>query len=501
MNDETREQIIDLRLEAEALLLEMSLMIWRGHEYGEPVSFQSVLRGHARLTSPDTVRLVKKAIKACDDPVERLALEFLCTFVVNLFVGEQTADKHDRLENAVLRARVRLDGKSVPFRALAGLLANEPDRRRRREIQSLSLGVVKRLNPLQRELWDQEQALPREVGYSYIRLSEAHRHVRLRDLAALAREALDRTERIHLQLLDQQSRAHLGYGADQLRRADVPRLSKNVSVEEYFPADRLVPAAERTARAMGFNLRRMDNLRLFTDDRPNKAPRAMCCPLKVPDDVRLTVRPVGGPMDYRTLFHELGHGLHFASTTTGQFEFQHLGGNAVTETYAFLLEHLVDNPLWLAANTRLPQREIDEFLRFKAFTRIYSMRRYAAKILYELHFHGGKKQPRQAYRRLLSRAYGFDLTQEDSADYLRDIDPTFYTADYLRAWLLEAILTDHLEDRFGRRWFERKAAGNFLARLWESGSQMTADDLLGRLGRRRWTITPWLRRIRTLLRR
>ena len=500
------EQIADLRLEAEALLLELSVMAWRGHEYGEPVNFRSVLRGHERLSSPATIRLVRRAAARCDDPVERRALEYFLSFLVDLYVGQQTAGHRDCLLNAEMRARVRLDARSVPYRALSAIIANEPDRLRRRRIHSLAMGVVQRFNPQYTRLWRLEHALPREIGLSYARLSETHRHVRLRDMATLAHQVLDRTEKIYGWLLDEQSRALLGYGADRLRRPDMLRLMKNVAVERHFPAERLVATAERSARGLGFDLRRrMGNLRIFANDRPNKAPRAMCCPLKVPGDVRISVRPVGGVKDYDTLLHELGHGLHFAMTRTDRFEFQHLGGGAVTETYAFLFEHLVENRHWLAAppygppHGGLPGRAITPFLRFRAFAKLYAMRRYAAKILYEVHFHSGRKRPREAYRRLLSRAYGFSLTREDAMTYLSDIDPTFYAADYFRAWLLEAIMAERLEQRFGPRWFERKAAGKFLACLWASGSQMTGDELLARVGARRFTITPWLNRVRALL--
>lgn len=500
MSASLEEQIDDLRLEAEAVLLEMSLMLWRSHEYGDPVDIRSVLRGHERLTSADSVRLVRRAIGTCENARDLRALEYLLSLVAGLFVGDRTARLYDRLENGEMKARVRLDGRSVPFRALSGLIANEPDPGQRRQIHALALDVTRKLNPQRAELWRLEHALPREVGYGYTSLSEMHRHVRLRDVAVLARQALDRTEKLYLRLLDEQSRALLGFGADRLRRSDVPRLMRNTSVEDYFPARRLVPTAERTVRGMGFDVRRMDNLRIFAEDRPNKAPRACCCPLKVPGDVRLTVRPIGGGGDYETLLHELGHGLHFAMTRTDRFEFQHLGGGAVTETYAFLLEHLIENRSWLRSFTRMPEREVVSYLRFRAFAKLYRMRRYAAKILYEIHFHKGGKKPRDAYRRLLSRAYGFDLTRHDAVSYLADIDPTFYAADYFRAWMLEAMLVEQLERRFGTAWFERKGAGRLLARLWATGNEMTADDLLARLGKRRLSLTPWMGRVRLLLR-
>ena len=68
-------------------------------------------------------------------------------------------------------------------------------------------------------------------------------------------------------------------------------------------------------------------------------------------------RPVGGHDDFAVLFHEGGHTEHYASVDPGlAFEFRMLGDNAITESFAFLLERLVENPLWLARRPRCGRR-------------------------------------------------------------------------------------------------------------------------------------------------
>jgi len=499
MKPEKKALIEDLRLEAEALLLEAGVMQWRSHEYGEPVNLRSVFRGHERLCSPDTARLVRRAASAASDPDEKRALDYFFAFAAGLFLADRTAGDQDRLTNSILRAKVRVEGRSVPYRAVGALVANEPDRSRRRAIHSAAMSVLARLNPQYAKIWDKQHSLCREIGFGYIRFSEIVRSVALRRTAALARAVLDRTENLYLKMLDEQSRALLGFGADEIRRSDIPRLMRNPAVEEYFPAERLLPTVEETAGALGFDLGRMGNLRIFAQDRPNKAPRAACFPLKVPGDVRISLRPIGGLSDYEVLLHETGHGLHFANTRTDRFEFQHLGPNTITETYAYLLQYLVENRDWLRRHVGMPEKEIARYLAFRAFSRLYALRRYAAKVLYEIGFHGGRRRARDAYRELLSRAYGFPLSREDATSYLSDIDPTFYSADYFRAWLLEASLAEYIKERFGERWFEKKAAGRFLAGLWASGNRMTGEDLLAEIGRRTYSIAVWMKRVRSLV--
>ena len=155
----------------------------------------------------------------------------------------------------------------------------------------------------------------------------------------------------------------------------------------------------------------------------------------------------------------MGHAQHFANTNTDHFEFAQLGDNTVTEAYAFLFEELMDDPAWVGERTAFPPKELESYLRFRRFSRIYFARRYAAKILYERELHAGVPNPKQRYRTILSRAYGFPLDDNDAARYLSDVDDYYYAADYLRAWFLKAQLLETLRARFGARWFACPAAG------------------------------------------
>ena len=59
-----------------------------------------------------------------------------------------------------------------------------------------------------------------------------------------------------------------------------------------------------------------------------------------------------------------------------------LGDDAVTEGWAFLLEHLVADPAWLGWQLDLGRS--DEYLRFHAVQKLWYVRRYSAKLAYEM---------------------------------------------------------------------------------------------------------------------
>ena len=151
-----------------------------------------------------------------------------------------------------------------------------------------------------------------------------------------------------------------------------------------------------------------------------------------------------------------------------------LGDNAVTEGFAFLFEHLLHDPHWLRAQMGA---DVPEYTASRRSHKLFLVRRYAAKLAYEIELHAGA--PLAAlparYAELLSRAAGVPTP---ATDYLNDVDDGFYCTCYLRAWALEAQLGDHLRTRFGNAWFGSPEAGTLLRELWGLGQSLRAEPLL-----------------------
>ena len=105
------------------------------------------------------------------------------------------------------------------------------------------------------------------------------------------------------------------------------------------------------------------------------------------------------------------------------------------------------------------------------------MRRYCAKLLYEIEFFQADDPTtmQSRYFELLSDALKLPVNRES---YLDDIDGSFYVIGYLRSWAFEAQLREFLRGEFGNDWFARREAGDLLRELWSLGQGPTADELL-----------------------
>jgi hypothetical protein len=156
-------------------------------------------------------------------------------------------------------------------------------------------------------------------------------------------------------------------------------------------------------------------------------------------------------------------------------EEKRLGDNAVTEGWAMLLQHLTDEPAWLTRMLDFPRP--NEYAVDGATGLLYFVRRYAAKILYELEYHAAEDVTtmRSRYAELLSDALKIDVT---AANYLADIDSGFYVSSYLRSWAFEAQLRAFLKEKFGTKWFSTREAGSLLRELWSEGQKMRAEEML-----------------------
>ena len=83
------------------------------------------------------------------------------------------------------------------------------------------------------------------------------------------------------------------------------------------------------------------------------------------------------------------------------------------------------------------------------------VRRYSAKLLYEIEFHQAD-DPTQLSNRYVE-ILGDALKIEPAAtDYLGDMDSSFYVTGYLRSWAFEAQFRTHLRERFGMDWFTKE---------------------------------------------
>ena len=377
----------------------------------------------------------------------------------------------------------------MPYRQSAVAQANEPDAERRAEIEQARLDVLEReLNPLHRQALERAHELARELGWPSYR--EMYEELKQIDLGALERQTSAFLQR-HRGALPRDRRAHIcapgrGRASTSCAGPTCRYFFRAPGFDDLFPSERIVAALEQTLGGLGIDLHAQSNVRLDIEQRPRKSPRAFCAPVSVPDEVYLVIPRHGGRDDYAALFHEAGHTEHYANVEASlPFEFRHLGDNSVTEGFAFLFEHLTEDPAWLRAV--LGADDADGWPPTPASpARASSSSCAATRPSSPTSWSCTAASGRWTRCRRCTR--GCWATRSGSTGPPPPTWPTwtpgYYAANYLRAWAFETHLRGVLRERFGPEWFRSREAGDLLRELWREGQRLDADELLAAGDRR-----------------
>ena len=437
----------------------------------ETYDLAPIYERHERLTELDTALALGASVDG--DHRRRELWKFSCEGYLGNFVSEE----EERIAELEATLTASVDGDEIPFRMLKPRLGNEENRDVRARVEAARNELTEEhLNALELQAARVVQRETRRLGAAnYADLYRSFGFP-LDDLAEQCRRLLVETEDLWEEAGDRFFRSRVGIGLGEIARWDLGRAWRGADWDAAFSAEAMVPALNVTLAELGIDLYGQKNIELDLEDRPNKTPRAFCVAIEIPERVILVIKPQGGPDDWRALFHEAGHTEHFAHTSASLSpEERRLGDNAVTEGWAMLLEHLTIDPVWLERRLDFPRPY--EFAAEGATELLWLVRRYCAKLLYELEFHTAADltELRPRYVELLM---GATKVEPAAVDYLGDIDDGFYASQYLRAWAFEAQLRTYLRERFGNAWFSKREAGSLLRELWAEGQKPTADELL-----------------------
>jgi hypothetical protein len=487
-----------LRIDGQKFMQDVSREYYQVHAgLKATADLQPIYARFAGVLGPDALDLLLAEFRGAEPGTEaHRSARLLLEWAVESQTGRALAPIEEReiaWESSAVVAVA--DGRRVPYQRVAIELANAGDRRDRMALDDARAALVEReLAPIRRERLERERDFVESLGIAenYNTAFTALSGVSLPELVAECEQCLRDTDAMWNDLLPAAARRSLGIPVSELTRADALALLRAPEFDQYFPAADMQHAVRRQVAEMGIDPDAGGRIRYDTGEREGKRARAFCSPVRVPEEVYLVMRPHGGQTDYETLLHELGHALHFAFTRADHpFEFRWVGDNSVTESYAMLFDHLMQDRGWLVRYTGLGPRELPPFLRAAALEELQFLRRYCAKLIYEAQLYTGAvpwTTLPDLYVDTLTRATTFQYRR---ADAFVDVDSRFYAARYLRAWQLGAVLADTLTEHFNEDWYRNPKAGPWLVgQLLAEGQRELAHEIAQRVAGRPLSFAP-----------
>ena len=496
-----------LRRDGEHFMEELSREYYLAHSGQKATAeLQPVYEKYATILGPDALAMVVEQFRgAAPGSEEQRGLRLLTDWLAESQSARALASLDEREISWEGSAAVRVaDGREIEYQRVAIELANTADMRERHAIDDARAALVQReLAPMRRERFQRERDITEDLGLAgnYNAAWELLSGIDLNGLRAECEAFLRDTQSMWDDVLPEFLRIRLGMTRNEATRADALALFRAKEFDRFFPPTSMETSIRKQVREMGVDATASGRITFDTGDREGKRSRAFCAPVRVPNEVYLVMRPHGGQTDWNTFLHELGHALHFAYMRPDlEYEYRWLGDNSITEGYAMLFDHLMQDVGWLKRYTELGPANLRTFLRAVGFEELHFLRRYAAKLTYEIELYGGDVSwdalP-DLYTDRLTTATNFRYNPSDA---FVDVDPRFYAARYLRAWQLQALLTETLVERFDADWWRNPRAGPWIcSALFGEGQRELAGEQAQRVSSKELSFAPLVRAVARML--
>ncbi len=496
-----------LRTRGEAFLSDVSREYHAAHAgHKQGAELQPIYERHRAAYDEEALALAREALeRAAPASEDERSARFLLEWLLESQVGRALAPLEEREFAWEAKAVVPLaDGSGEPYQRASITIANTRDAGERRALDDARAALVlAELAPMRQERLSRERELVEAMGVapSYNATFERLSGIDLGALRAECEAFLRDTQAMWDDVLPETLRRGLGIPVKDATRADAVALMRAPEFDGAFPAQHMETQVRKQVTEMGISPDASGRVIYDTAERAGKRARAFCAPVRIPDEVYLVLRPHGGQNDWQTLLHELGHALHFANMDRSlPFEFRWLGDNSITEGYAMLFDHRMQDAGWLARYSELGPKELPTYLRAAGFEELQFLRRYCAKLIYETQLYGGgvswSALP-DLFVETLSGATGF---RYQKADAFVDVDPRFYSARYLRAWQLQSVLNEALVERFNDDWWRNPKAGPWIAgELFGKGQRESGTEQAQRVAGTGLSFAPLIRAIERML--
>ena len=445
----------------------------------------SIVKKFPILYSQKTISFLQKVLAKEKNPLEKEKIERLISCISDIYLFRKTALIEDKISTFKSKAKIKIDKKDISFYNLEPLISNSDNYEIRDKYGKAYINTIKKTLAQSQKVFEiTTSSIKKDLKYNgYIDYCQKTKQINYNDFAERLKLFASDTEKLYKKEVGFFLQSLIGKKLGEIPFWHFFYARKIPYLDKYFPKNQLLPSVYKTLSGLGINLKEYKNIHIDAEPRPKKHPRACCYFSKTPQEIYLIIKPTGGIMDYGSFYHELGHTLHHGLTNPNlDFEIRHLSRSyTLSEVYAYLLEDLCCNPVWLKEIIGLNKKEINRVIYSSTLLDFMLMRRYIGKFLYELEMFKKSliKDGGKIYAKKLSDLTGFIYYPER---YLDDTDAGFYSADYLRAWIANAQFKDYIIKRFGQNWFTKKKAGDFLKDLWFQGELFSSEELIEKLG-------------------
>ncbi|TGV31332.1 oligoendopeptidase [Mesorhizobium sp. M00.F.Ca.ET.186.01.1.1] len=329
--------------------------------------------------------------------------------------------------------KVVINEESMTLRSAQSRMLVESNREIRRQLFNVVGEAVNRvLNPILLQMYRELDELAKNVGnLHYLQLCDEVRVLRLNDFVPEIYNLLDNTYQFYFDSLAKIAQQELNLPVKSLERSDAFELWRLNRFSSYFSHEASTGILHKVLTTLGID-DLFANVRVETR-KAEKSVRSFCYPIDIPNEIVLILGLRGRPDDYRILFHEVGHALHLSGIPASIPPWDRRWGDpSLSEAYAFLFENLLMDKKFVSQYLGLHD---PEYLNISKTNRLYLIRLFAAKAIWEIKYHNVKDLDIaiQGWASIVTTATGF---QNNGTTAFLDREFFLNSVTYLRSWIL-----------------------------------------------------------------
>ncbi len=232
--------------------------------------------------------------------------------------------------------------------------------------------------------------------------------------------------------------------------------------DKYFAKEEMMEKLKSTLESFGIDMNSLP-VKVETQD---MACSGGCYNLKMGEDIRITYNPVGGYMDYRVLFHEFSHAIHYLYLPRS---FLLMDEPSFKEGMADIWSGFIDTKEWLQKFASMPENKIKAFLNVLELDEAYRYRQFIKELSFELELYKNPEANFGSVWQGVSKKYlGIN---DDSGIWSEFVfSAPLYMKDYILAKLIENSTFRFFRKEFSEIIGNREVIGFLIEKYYKPGN-------------------------------
>lgn len=484
-----RGKVDSLRTLVNNFVIDYNKLKLESYLENQPFLVVSLYQKYNPLFNQEDINLINKLLKLEQRPERIDRLERLKVFIYEKIVEKETAGLRDRIELTKYFINYPAKSGSAKYDELEKVLSEEPFQNKRKNIYNSNERFFEDLRRINLKLFSaRKEIIIDSLNFgSYKQFASMVRQENLDKFYQTVQDFVASTNDFYFQQLYELLRTkRVTY--DKLFYYDMPFLTRDVKLAKYFKADSLKDIFTRTYYNCGIKIDSLQNLKIdYISSKVKKSKelkniRTTGFEINIPYENILYINLVGGCENYEATFSESAKLFPAIFSKEKIFEFNHFGGDLIPLTMSNLFANILNESEYLNSNIFHSNKLTSEFLKLRAFKKLYAVRKLCADFIVEYLMIDSIQTDIDSLAQIYNLILGYNITSGDKLRLFSTLNDYFLEADLLKAIFVEAMMKTKIREKYGTNWFNSSELSNYLNKFLERGRFLSKDKFLVEIG-------------------